>query len=138
VPTGIGAADDVYEREAEAAADQVLAGGAPPRLTWDRSGLLRRAISVVPGSAKLKVTTRPNVQTPTINAGGGIANWGSDPIRCTGEVSITGSAAERLLAFAWNLQMAPGSIAKSTTCGPPDVSTVSFTFLGLFHFTLAS
>ena len=94
VPTGIGATDDVYEREAEAAADQVLAGGAPPRLTLDRSGLLRRAISVVPGSAKLKVTTRPNVQTPTINAGGGIANWGSDPIRCTGEVSITGSAGD--------------------------------------------
>jgi hypothetical protein len=49
---------------------------------------------VVPGSAKITVTTRPNVQTPTINAASSISNWSSDPIRCTGEVSITGSAGD--------------------------------------------
>jgi len=93
----IGPADDYSEQEATTAAAQVLnprPDGTTPRLTPDPSGLLRRAISVVPGSAKLTVTTHPTVQTPVINAGSGIANWGSTPIRARGEVSITGNAGD--------------------------------------------
>lgn len=91
---GIGSAQDRFEVEADVAADQVLRHGRKPRLTADRSRLLRRVISVVPRSAKMTVTARPTVQTPTVNAASGIANWRSNPIRITGEVSITGGAGD--------------------------------------------
>jgi hypothetical protein len=98
---GVGPAHDWFELEADAVADQVLRNGPPPRLTRDGSGLARRVISVVPRSAKMTVTTRPTVQTPTVNAASGIANWRSTPIRATGEVSITGGAGD--LPVGWTL-----------------------------------
>jgi hypothetical protein len=92
-----GDADDDYEHEAWNAADEVLRGRLAPALTPDGSGLWRRAISIVPNSARLQITTRPTVQTPTAVSPN--AAFNCTPIRATGEVKLQGAAGDSLAGW---------------------------------------
>lgn len=50
------------------------------------------AISIVPGSASMAVTSRPGVQAPTVGAAN--VRFPSSTIQCTGQVQLAGAAAD--------------------------------------------
>ncbi len=84
--------DDWHEQEAWRAAARVIRGGLAPALTPDASGLWRRAVSMAPGSAKLKMTVRPKVLTPTIVPPDALFNC--TDIQASGEVTLHGAAGD--------------------------------------------
>lgn len=64
IASGIGSTSDPVEAEAHKAAARVQQGQCVNRLSPDSSGLIRRVVSVKPGSAELIITQRPSAIVP--------------------------------------------------------------------------
>jgi len=69
-----------------------MRGELAPPLTPDASGLWRRAISIAPGSAQLKMTVKPTVKTPAIVTPDALFKCTS--IQAAGEVTLNGAAGD--------------------------------------------
>jgi hypothetical protein len=86
-PCAIGDPDSYYESEADDAAMHVIAGRRPV-LTDDAQGVIRRVISIDRSSARLRVTSRPTVNTP--NLASPVMRFTSGGFQAAGEVSLNG------------------------------------------------
>lgn len=81
-----------YESEADDSAARVLAGTRVPALAPDRWGALRRAVSIVPGSAQIRVTQHPSAPAPTFSATE--IQFRSHGLIAQGSVQLRGSAGD--------------------------------------------
>lgn len=109
IAVGIGSASDPVESEAHESASRVRQGQRVNRLSPDPSRLIRRVVSVRPGSAELVITQRPSAIVPMYIADytikqrieanieevhlGPVIRCSSTPLQFTGAVDLIGENA---------------------------------------------
>jgi hypothetical protein len=85
----VGAADDLFEDEAERVAQQVMSGGALPAITPDHGGIIRRVVRPDVSSTKINIDIPNDVQMP--RAPSGIAGHATDADFISGVVDVQGN-----------------------------------------------